>query len=215
MSSTWRVVLLLTALLLAGCAGQDSIRLPAGPWYLGFVAPTHMAVWIETADVLDIKDRGFRRVMGGNARMDFTFKPEDGWSTRTGVGSGKYVSGSDLPKLIYVRWQSLAEAQTYEVVIEIPEATRHSMLKPERAYCRLNDRVIDNYRTYVTIGLAPGGVAQTWLRGVCLGRIKVTRTVGRIVPLGPDLGRSSVGYLPLEPESQAYIDAHGIPYGAW
>lgn len=208
-------MLLHTALLLAGCAGQGGAGLPYDAWYLGFVAPTHMAVWIETADVLDIKDRGFRRVMGGNARMDFTFKPEDGWSTRTGVGSGKYVSGSDLPKLIYVRWQSLAEAQTYEVVIEIPEATRQSMLEPVRAYCRLDDRVIVNHRTYVTIGLAPGGVAQTWLRGVCLDRIKVTRTVGRIVPLGPDLGRSSSGYPPLEPESQTYIDAHGIPYGAW
>ncbi|MCP3750650.1 DUF2931 family protein [Pseudomonas sp. SBB6] len=110
--------------------------------------------------------------------------------------------------MIRVRWQSLAEMKTYDVIIEIPESVRKAMLTPDRVNCRLDDKVVPQYRNYLTIGLAPGGIAQTWLRGVCLDRIQVTRAVGRIVPSGDS-------YLPLEPESQAYIDAHGIPYGAW
>lgn len=203
-----RTALLCVFLILTGCAKRGVSSLPYDAWYLGFVAPTHMAVWIEAADVLDIRDRGFWRVMGGGARMDFSHRPEDGWSERTGVGSGKYISGSDLPKMIRVRWQSLAEMKTYDVVVEVPQSARNTMLTAERVYCRLDGKVVPQYRTYLTIGLAPGGIAQAWLRGVCLDRIQVTRAVGRSVP-------SEDGYLPLEPESQAYIDAHGIPYGAW
>ncbi|CAI8700903.1 hypothetical protein EMIT053CA3_100032 [Pseudomonas donghuensis] len=62
-----------------------------------------------------------------------------------------------------------------------------------------------------TGGEARGGCTQHPLGGRAIARIgdpSIARAVGRIVPSGDS-------YLPLEPESQACIDAHGIPYSAW
>ncbi|HET7330760.1 hypothetical protein [Dyella sp.] len=44
-------------LLLTGCAlaGATPTRLPYDSWYLGFRAPRYMEVWLETADVEDVR----------------------------------------------------------------------------------------------------------------------------------------------------------------
>ena len=52
-----------------------------------------------------------------------------GWPKRASIGSGKHVTGADLPKQIYVRWQSQVEPQTYLMVIKNFEATREIMLE--------------------------------------------------------------------------------------
>ena len=49
--------------------------------------------------------------------------------------TGENLPGIDLPEIIFVRWQSLVEPQTYNVRINIPQWVREEMLKPERAYC--------------------------------------------------------------------------------
>ncbi len=133
-----RTLVLLGLLLgLAGCAG-GAHRLPYDSWRLGLFAPNYMEVWIETADAVDVQDRVFRRAMNGvaaiNTPKNLKGDPR-GWPTRPGAGAGKQVLGADLPRLIYVRWQSLAEPQTYEAYIVIPEATRRAMVKPETGYC--------------------------------------------------------------------------------
>jgi hypothetical protein len=79
------------------------------PWSLGFAAPDYMEVWIETADVVDIQERVFRRAGSGIASVltpkDNKGKPA-GWSKSPGRGAGRDVIGADLPRLIYVRWQN-------------------------------------------------------------------------------------------------------------
>ncbi|WP_259648070.1 DUF2931 family protein, partial [Pseudomonas syringae] len=94
-------------------------------------------VWIETADVVDIQDHVFQRAMSGTASIltppNNSGDPR-GWPKRAGIGKGKHVTGADLPKQIYVRWQSLAEPQTYLMVIKIPEATREIMRKGEKVF---------------------------------------------------------------------------------
>ena len=112
----------LLTLLLTGCAsGKPS--LPYDAWRLGFFAPAYMEVWIETADAYDISGWGYQHVGSGLAAMSYpglikgipeVFKGNPkGWPERPGWGAGKYVKRADLPKQIYVRWQSLVEPQTY------------------------------------------------------------------------------------------------------
>ncbi|WP_342244977.1 DUF2931 family protein [Pseudomonas sp. OTU5201] len=217
--SKLRAMLLLGLLFwLAGCA-NGAHQLPYDSWRLGLFAPNYMEVWIETADAVDVQDRVFRRAMSGiaaiNTPKDLKGNPR-GWPERPGAGAGKQVLGADLPRLIYVRWQSLAEPQTYEAYIVIPEAARQAMVKGEKAFCLADAKWITDYRKMLTIGLAPGGIARVWLMGPCLSALDVARVQGTVVKQGPDGGRSGGRYaLPLEPASKTYIEKHGIPYGSW
>ncbi|MGE8154576.1 DUF2931 family protein [Pseudomonas vancouverensis] len=216
--SKLKALLLFAMLVLSGCATGFN-RLPYDAWYLGLFAPNYMEVWIETADAVDIHDRVFRRAMSGVAAINTpeNLKPHPGgWGERPGAGAGKHVRGADLPRLIYVRWQSLVEPQTYEAYIPIPEATRQAMVKGEKAYCSFDGKWITDYRYMLTVGLAPGGVTKTWIGGPCLPPVEVARVVGTVVKLGPDSGRSGGRYaLPLDPSSKAYIEKYGVPYGSW
>ena len=210
--------------VLAGCANGRGHSLPYDSWYLSFFSPDYMEVWVETSEVVDIKNRGFSNVLGGTVSMgyprafskgiptEFKGNPK-GWPARPGAGGGKHVIGADLPRVIYVNWQSLVEPQAYEIYIEIPEETRQIMLKPEKAYCP-DGKWTTDYRDSLTIGLAPGGIAKVWVQGPCLDPIEVTRVVGKVDPRGPWLGESPV-YDELSEESKAYVEKFGVPYGSW
>ena len=208
-------------LFASGCAGTNDYgaKLPYDAWRLGFFAPTYMEVWIETADAMDTKGRWFRRAMSGVSSIhtppNLKGNP-NGWPKGPGDGAGKYVYGAELPLLIYVRWQSLAEPQTYYAYIEIPETARELMVEGEKAYCRGRGKWITDYRENVTIGLAPGGIAKVWVNGPCLDAIEVSRVQGKVVTKGPFEGYSDGKYYRApNPESQAYIDKFGIPYDSW
>lgn len=205
-------------LLLIGCAQISAQASNKQPWFLGFGAPDYMEVWIETADVVDIRERLFRRAGSGIAsvRTPTENKGEPkGWPENPGSGAGRDVNGADLPRLIYVRWQSLAEPKTYEAYIVIPESAREIMRKPEKAFCRADGKWITDYRDDIGIGLAPGGIAKVWLGGPCLKAVEIARVEGTINPKGPYEGKSGGKHRPLTAISKAYIDKFGIPYGSW
>ncbi len=98
-----------------------------------------MKVWVEDTSVEDIKGRVFLRTGGGSASGG---QPEDGTASAQGwhgVGSnGKAVVGADLPKRIYVRWQSIVEPQTYKAWVDIPEEARQLMLESVNQRCAKN-----------------------------------------------------------------------------
>lgn len=213
-------------LLLAGCSVQpaDPLRppppeLPYRTWEIGLLAPNYMEVWVEGVDVLDQRGLAYSRVHGGVSSIQ---NPPNnrgnphGWPARPGSGATRAMTGIDLPEIILVRWQSLAERETYRVRINIPPAIREEMLTSYPAYCRFDDVHIEGYRKIITIGLAPGGIAKAWLTGGCLDPLEIGRFEGVILPEGPDEGRSGGRYaLPLAPEARQYIDIHGIPFGSW
>ncbi|NWC07668.1 DUF2931 family protein [Pseudomonas agarici] len=205
-------------LWLSGCV-HGTGRLPYDAWYLGLFVPDYMEVWIETADAVDIQDRAYRRAMSGVASINRSKNLKDdprGWPKFPGAGKGKLVLGADLPRLIYVRWQSLVEPQTYEAYIVIPEATRQAMLVGEKTYCAADGKWITDYRDMLTVGLAPGGIARVWLRGACLKPIDVARVQGWVVKVGPSGGKNDGRYaLPLKPAAKEYIEKYGVPYGSW
>lgn len=210
---------------LHGYALAAPTSLPYDAWSLDFFAPDYMDVWIETADVVDINRRLFRgagsgipamgypRALSKGVPKEFRGKPA-GWRDHVG-GKGRYVMGADLPRLVYVRWQSIAEPQTYEAYIEVPESARKTMLKRESVFCRADDKWIFDYRNLLVIGLAPGGIAKVWLAGPCLKSTEVTRVQGTINPEGPYRGMSNGEYYDFEEESKAYVEKFGIPFGSW
>lgn len=177
MSKALRLAIVVT-FLLSGCTTANSASLPYKAWHLGFSAPNYMEVWIETADVIDTRGQVYRRAMSGVSAIQTprnnSGNPK-GWPKRPGRGKGKYVTGAELPKKIYVRWQSLAEPKTYQVSIDVPESTREIMRKQETVYCAFDGKEINEYRDALVIGLAPGGIAKVWILGSCLPPIEVTR----------------------------------------
>ena len=229
MSKQWQTpyLALLIGLLLSACVTASDKPMPYKAWHLGFFAPDYMEAWIETADAVDIHGQIFRGAGGGVVSIGYptafngqevpkSFKgTPQGWPKNPGAGDGRDVTGSELPKLVYVRWQSLAEPQTYEAYIEIPESARLMMLQGEKAYCRYDDKWITDYRRILSIGLAPGGVAKAWLSAPCLAPVEITRVVGTVDPRGPYEGKSGGRHRPLSATSKAYVERFGIPYGSW
>ena len=199
---------------LSACATGSSVpppvKLPYPAWYIGFAAPKHMEVWVETVDVLDKRGLAFFRVHGGVA--SYTGKVE-GW--HQGVSGGKPLNNVDLPDQIFLRWQSLVEPQAYKIKIQIPQWVREEMVRPERVYCRGSREWIEDYRLAITLGMAPGGVVKVWVGGPCLGFKEVGRFQAEIEPRGPYLNYKGLYYRAPNPAAQAWINQHGIPYGSW
>ncbi|MFZ5461916.1 DUF2931 family protein [Stutzerimonas stutzeri] len=200
--------------LLSGCASsQAHPRLPFDTWYAGVIAPDHMEVWVESVDVIDRRGLAYERVGGGVPSYASVVA---GWPSHPAGTAGKGLRGIDLPEIIFVRWQSLVEPQTYNVRINIPEWVREEMLKPHAPYCLGEKRVVEGmHRKVITIGLAPGGIAKAWVGGPCLQSIEIGRFEAAISKVGPYGGTSNGEHRPLSDKAKAYIEQHGVPYGSW
>lgn len=176
-----------------------------------------MKIWVEDTSVEDIKGRAFLHTGGGSASGG---QPEDGTASAQGwhgVGSnGKAVVGADLPKRIYVRWQSIVEPQTYKVWVDIPEKARQLMLDSVNRRCAKTPEQKGRYIASLYLGLAPGGVVQVWVRDSCHHPVKVARAQAQVEPLGPSQGKNQGRYAyPVSEKSKRYIEKFGIPYGSW
>jgi hypothetical protein len=175
-----------------------------------------MKVWVEDSAVIDIHGNLFQRTGGGTAAGG---EPEDGTESARGWdgigGIGKAVVGADLPTRIFVRWQSVVEPQTYRAWIEIPESARQIMRTATARRCADTPDSSSAYRATVSLGLAPGGIVQAWVRDECHRPIKVARAQAEVEPLGPHLGKSEGHYYPQSEASKRYIERFGIPYGSW
>jgi hypothetical protein len=185
-------------------------KLPYPAWYIGLAAPKHMEVWVERVDVLDRRGLGFGNVFGGVASYTGEVR---GW--HKGAGKSMPINNVDLPMRLLLRWQSLAEPQTYQIEILIPQWVRDAMLKREKFFCAYDGNVVTVYRNDITLGMAPGGIVKVWVGAGCIGYTEVGRFQAEIDPRGPYKGRSKGKYIAIEPENKAYVEQHGIPYGSW
>lgn len=214
------LVTLLCTLLAASCSADplSAKNDPKSPWWeLGFTEPRYMKVWVEDTAVEDIKGRTFLHTGSGSASGG---QPEDGTESAKGwhgVGSSaKAVVGADLPKRIFVRWQSIVEPQTYRVWVDIPEEARQLMLTSVNQRCAKTPEQTATYISSVYLGLAPGGVVQVWVRDACHHPVKVARAQAEIEPLGPSQGKNQGRYAyPVNEKAKRYIEKFGIPYGSW
>jgi hypothetical protein len=186
-------------------------------WSLSFNQPNYMKVWVEDSQVEDINGKLLRRTGGGTAAGN---EPEDGTESARGwgqiTGGIREVVGADLPKRIYVRWQSVVESKTYRVWIDIPEKAREIMRATVNEPCPSEPNEPAGTIALVYGGLAPGGIAQVWVSDKCMKPIKVARAQAEIEPLGPDQGKSQGQYAyPVSEKAKRYIGQYGIPYGSW
>jgi hypothetical protein len=209
-------LLLIVGLLLGLNACASGPRPPAPPklpyhaWNIGLVAPMHMEVWVESVDVVDKRGFEYFHVYGGVA--SYTGEVA-GWHKRS--VSGKPVNNVDLPDKIYLRWQSLVEPQAYRIGIQIPQWVRDEMVKPHRVFCRWDQKVLTRYRYTISLAMAPGGIVKVLLGAGCLETLEIGRFQAEIHPLGPYQNGKGVYYRAPNPEAQAWIEKHGIPYGSW
>ncbi|WP_405124109.1 DUF2931 family protein [Pseudomonas sp. M20] len=216
-----QIILMLSVLLVAGCQATDPLSAENDPrsdwWGLAFTEPAYMNVWVEDSTVLDIKNRMFFKAGGRTAAGG---EPEDGTESARGwgtvSGSGIPVTGADLPKLIFVRWQSISEQKTYKGFIEIPESTRQLMVDSTHQRCPETPERAARYMASLYVGLAPGGVLQAWVRDSCHRPVQVAHAQGEVEPLGPEQGKHGGRYAyPVSEKAKRYIDKFGIPYGSW
>ncbi|WP_160105815.1 DUF2931 family protein [Pseudomonas izuensis] len=211
---------LLAMLSLSACqpvdplSAKDDYRSPW--WYIGFNEPAHMTVWVETSAVEDIKGRIIYDIAAGVAASSDNENGTENARGWVGVGSsGMPVTGADLPKRLFVRWQSTVERKTYAGWIDISESTREIMRNSTARRCHETPQYTARPSAALNLGLAPGGIIQVWVWDDCFRAHKVDRGQVGIEPLGPDQGKYNGVYGEIKASSQRYIDRFGIPYGSW
>ncbi|WP_447789594.1 DUF2931 family protein [Pseudomonas farris] len=214
------LIALLAIFLISACQAVDPLSakndFKTRWWYIGFTEPAHMTVWVETFTVEDIKEQIIHNVAAGAAaRSDHENGTENarGW---VGIGGeGMPVTGADLPKRLFVRWQSIVERKTYAGWIDISESTRDIMRNSTARRCYKTPEYSANSAASLNLGLAPGGIIQVWTRDDCFRAHKVDRGQVGIEPLGPDQGKYNGFYGKIKDSSKRYIERFGIPYGSW
>ncbi|WP_449123396.1 DUF2931 family protein [Pseudomonas sp. MPG01] len=215
------LVTLFCALFMTACQSADPLSAKNDPksesWELAFTEPYYMKVWVEDSAVEDINGKLFKRTGSGTAAGG---EPEDGKESARGWhalgGAAKAVIGADLPKRIYVRWQSIVEPQTYQVWVDVPEEARNLMVKSVNQRCPEAPEQQASYSASIYLGLAPGGVVQVFVRDPCHLPVKVGRATAEIESLGPSQGKNGGRYAyPVSVKTKQYIKKFGIPYGSW
>jgi len=212
------VVLLATFLTLSPCKSDSLFSSQRNDsWSLGVFSPPYMQGWVELVVIEDLKGRSFRSPGGvvgaGTDNLDHEYAR--GWNR---VGGGTHIlTGADLPKRIYVRWQSIIEQKTYKGWVDIPEEARQFMRGSVMRKCpSWPERRPANHSAEAILGFAPGGVVGVWVADNCLNRHKVASAQVQIEPLGPDQGKNQGRYAyPIKEQSKRYIERYGIPYGSW
>lgn len=176
-----------------------------------------MTGWVEASLVEDVNGRTFDHGSGGvigNGNPGDATETARGWVGGVG-GNSRAVAGADLPKRIYVRWQSAVEPQTYRVWIDIGEEARQIMHDSTHRRCEETPERTARYMAALYLGLAPGGVVQAWAIDSCGSPVKIARGQAEIEPLGPHLGKSGGNYYPQPKASKRYVEKFGVPYGSW
>jgi hypothetical protein len=207
------VVLVLTS----GCVYENARATATRWWNIGFTEPAYMKVWVEEASEEDVNGKFIPHIGEGSAsggQMGLDKEYARGW---LGEGFTKYPAvGAGLPRRIFVRWQSIAEPQTYRAWVDIPEEAREILKRASTELCPEQPTNHDPQGGHLTLGLAPGGIVQIWVLDECARPVKVARGVAEVEPLGPDQGKSNGEYAyKVSEEAQQYIQRYGIPYGSW
>ncbi|TLX56316.1 hypothetical protein DN824_16280 [Stutzerimonas nosocomialis] len=218
------LITLLGALLLGGCQATDPLSGEKDPkdsqWSLEFTAPIYMTGWVEASLVEDIRGRLLDHGSGGvigTGSVDYGTASElaRGWPRALG-GGFRGVIGADLPKRVFVRWQSVVEPQTYRAWVDIPQEARQIMHNSTHRRCPETPERTALYTAVLHLGLAPGGTVQVWARDECNNPVKVARAQAEVEPLGPSQGLTDGRYAyPISENSKRYIEKYGIPYGSW
>jgi len=173
------LVVFLCSLLVSSCQTATDLSAKNDPkarwWSLEFIGPNYMTGWVESSIVEDINGQSFDHGSGGvigNGNPGYATETARGWVDGVG-GNIRGVVGADLPKRIFVRWQSAVEPKTYRAWVEIPEEARQIMHTSISHRCPETPERTARYMASVYLGLAPGGIVQVWVVNSCGYAVKV------------------------------------------
>ncbi|HTV86375.1 MAG TPA: DUF2931 family protein [Dyella sp.] len=209
--------MLLVALSLSACASEQErsdartrpmVEKLCDHWSMGVLAPGYMEAWVEDLEVRDDRGRWVQMPQGMAGDMGQTV----GWDPKGGV-AGQTLYSAGAPMEVYVRWQSLAEAQTYRWHFTISESLRQALVKQEPVV--FLGKAGNSCRSNITIGVAPGGRTIVWNSGFGFETAVVMYGQGEVEPLGPWQGKGKEYAYPLSDKAKQYVQEHGIPYGSW
>jgi hypothetical protein len=198
----------------ASVAAPFKAKLPSGEdWYLGFFAPPYMEAWMERVDVEDAHGLYYSNILAGTTATSWQEDP-GGWPKpmQVPMGKGRSITGSALPKRIFVRWQSLVEPQTYRITLDISELVREQMVK-KIPYPKYPKELA--YQDLLAIELTPGGWVKAWIRSSVSTPVEILCQKAEVEPLGAYQGRYNGQYVKLNGETKEYIRTHSIPYESW
>jgi len=158
---------------LAGCQSPDPLSGERDPkdrwWDLEFVAPIYMAAWVEASLVEDVQGNFYNHgSVGLIGSGEYGHKDElaRGWPDGLSGSGIRGVVGADLPRRIFVRWQSVVESRTYRAWIDIPDEARVIMHDATHRRCPETPDRSANYMASLYLGLAPGGHSSVGTRQV-------------------------------------------------
>jgi hypothetical protein len=215
---TRHLCLLLSLILLPACASEQDASLVrinrmladlCPHWSLGVTAPRFMEAWVEDIQVIDARGN----IVPMSVGMAGSTGQVDGWGSGTWSGNSATVNAAGLPQEITIRWQSLAEPQTYTWHFAVPEGARRSL--GEKVPVTWQGKPGLSCRSNITIGVAPGGRAIVWTNGYGFQPLAILRGQAEVEPLGPGQGWGKGYAYPLSDEAKKYVEEHGIPYGSW
>ncbi|MDE9591089.1 DUF2931 family protein, partial [Xenorhabdus bovienii] len=72
--------------------------------------------------------------------------------------------GEALPKRLMVCWDSVIDKKSFQTLFNFTPEVRQLMREP--AFYPGYEKQPPDYRDTIFIGLAPGGAARAWLRGI-------------------------------------------------
>ncbi|WP_239947051.1 DUF2931 family protein [Dyella terrae] len=203
--------LLILLVCVSACADEPSKPKAdfCGHWSMGVVAPKYMEAWVETLEVKDDRGRWVKIPQGVVSDLGKT----TGWDDGPWLGGGAAIDSAGAPMEVYVRWQSLAEPQTYTWHFTVPDRLRQALVKQESVLWQ--GKTVIECRSDITIGVAPGGHTVVWVGAGAVPRLEILRGQAEVEPLGPDQGQHEGRYVRISDEAKKYVEAHGIPYGSW
>lgn len=192
-------ILLIFSCLIAGCASEVSSN--DTDWYFQIAAPKHYEIWVEH---LEFERGGYGHWSHPAGTLSCCWRGRHG---PTGI-TGRLTP---FPDFIGIQWFSLAERKRYQRLILVKPEWRNRML--ELAPVETPSGTRYEPRSFLVLGLAPGGQIVIWMKGQIGNEAELARLQANEIEVASEEYRLLINsYIE---ENGEYIEKHGIPLEGW
>ncbi|WP_237386459.1 DUF2931 family protein [Xenorhabdus sp. Sc-CR9] len=197
---------------------RKSEPLPYNRWEFQFNTPEYFPVSISFVQFQDEDNYIDQLLMPDGANSHY--RSVTTWDKKIGGGGGAIRNhGEALPKRLMVCWDSVIDKKSFQTLFNfIPEVQQ---LMREPAFYPGYEKQPPDYRNTIFIGLAPGGAARVWLRGIDKNNgdnilISTGESVsGDKMTVCQGKTKHSDGYGEYSERIKAFIKGKTYPYGEW
>ncbi len=195
-------------LFVSACSTNSQIKSKQlNEWTVSTVAPKYYSAYIDILLITsETKQGGWRGMVTKYTKFS---KNPNSWEGRERYHSDYVIQSSELPRLVYIRWHSLANNVTYDKAIRISDDMRNKMREYHDIRCGKSNK-LRPYKNNILLGLAPDGMISVFLNNRCFDNELQFKVQAAEYKVADDFV-----YPELSEEAQAYIDEHGVPVGIW